>query len=589
MVKFGKKIILFLMPILLLIGIEFLFYTWAGAPSFEMLEEKWPEFKYYYKEILSPAFKAEKLKNGVKKYVMQREFPMIVRSSFIMPKPPHTKRIFIVGGSIAHMFQENLLQEHLSEVYPGEEIEVINCGAAAYDSYRVLLMVKEIVNYKPDLIIVMSGNNEHYSSLSYSYHNLYLDKVNEFLLQKSWLYTYFSRYIKQWVQSDEELATTSIPLKIREKNYFKNINLIIKTARNKDVAIGISTIPIKLKGFLPRNVLDFDDQDIFMGLAYYEINDLNQALTSFREYLTNDPHEALVNYYVGIISYKLSQFENAKEYFEKAANLNKDWYSATPLRNEKLRNIATREETFLFDLDRAMQELSPHGITGGDLFIDDCHWYAAVDRLLVYEFILKLTQSELKKFITAKATIEKMYYDKKELMRIHKEENGIIKMNLDEFFSKFMYALSFVLVGDFDGSIILEENIVLLQELFEKNPVDFNNIHTEDFKRMLKYRMQEDIEEQYTDADIEQQWPSVLAFIAKMFFRMGDFSAALECSNQAITLQEDLYCAYVVRMFANFKLQYLDRIPVDYKYVSKNAPYLLDFDIFKKFYKQKNI
>jgi lysophospholipase L1-like esterase len=49
--------------------------------------------------------------------------------------------------------------------------EVINCGGLSYASYRVLAILREVLDYQPDLIVIYTGHNEFLESRTYQgYH-----------------------------------------------------------------------------------------------------------------------------------------------------------------------------------------------------------------------------------------------------------------------------------------------------------------------------------------------------------------------------------------------------------------------------------
>ena len=76
-------------------------------------------------------------------------------------------RIFCVGGSTTQgwpfhhvLSYPKLLSAILSDVLPGRKVEVINAGFMASDSTSDLPLVREIVRYQPDLLLIYEGRNE---------------------------------------------------------------------------------------------------------------------------------------------------------------------------------------------------------------------------------------------------------------------------------------------------------------------------------------------------------------------------------------------------------------------------------------------
>jgi len=83
-------------------------------------------------------------------------------------------RIFCVGGSttFGRPYDHETsfcgwLQELLPIADPSRQWEVINAGGVSYASYRVALLMEELVEYEPDLFVIYSGHNEFLERRSY--------------------------------------------------------------------------------------------------------------------------------------------------------------------------------------------------------------------------------------------------------------------------------------------------------------------------------------------------------------------------------------------------------------------------------------
>jgi len=89
-------------------------------------------------------------------------------------KPEDAYRIFCLGGSTTygHPYDDvtsfaGWLRELLPEVDRSRRWEVINAGGISYASYRVAIVMKELLEYDPDLFIVYSGHNEFLEARTY--------------------------------------------------------------------------------------------------------------------------------------------------------------------------------------------------------------------------------------------------------------------------------------------------------------------------------------------------------------------------------------------------------------------------------------
>lgn len=91
------------------------------------------------------------------------------QTSFVMPKPADTVRIFLAGESAAkgdpqprNLAVSSFLQAMLSDALPDRKIEVINLGTRGISSAPMVSLVREAARYAPDLFIFYAGNNEFF-------------------------------------------------------------------------------------------------------------------------------------------------------------------------------------------------------------------------------------------------------------------------------------------------------------------------------------------------------------------------------------------------------------------------------------------
>lgn len=97
------------------------------------------------------------------------------KQAFIEEKPTGAYRVFCLGGSTTHgrPYDDTTsfcgwLREFLPQVDPSRQWEVINAGGISYASYRIALLMEELLGYDPDLFIVYSGHNEFLEKRTYS-------------------------------------------------------------------------------------------------------------------------------------------------------------------------------------------------------------------------------------------------------------------------------------------------------------------------------------------------------------------------------------------------------------------------------------
>jgi lysophospholipase L1-like esterase len=86
---------------------------------------------------------------------------------FSAPKKEQTCRIFCFGGSTTFGFRVGqketfaaVLEDSLNQMSRGARYEVVNVGCPGFASYRILILMKEIADYEPDIFVVCTGHNE---------------------------------------------------------------------------------------------------------------------------------------------------------------------------------------------------------------------------------------------------------------------------------------------------------------------------------------------------------------------------------------------------------------------------------------------
>ncbi len=95
--------------------------------------------------------------------------------SFGAKKESNEFRIFCLGGSTVQGRPYSIetsfttwLELELRAADPATKWEVVNCGGVSYASYRLLPILKETLDYQPDLFIIYTGHNEFLEERTYS-------------------------------------------------------------------------------------------------------------------------------------------------------------------------------------------------------------------------------------------------------------------------------------------------------------------------------------------------------------------------------------------------------------------------------------
>ena len=117
------------------------------------------------------------------------------KTEFSRKKTKGVFRIFCVGGSTTRGWPFHsrfsypaLLSRQLSDVLPARRLEVINAGFMSSNSTNDLRLVKEIMSYEPDLLLVYEGRNEPDALPFYDGWRARLLPVHSWFLRRSRLY-----------------------------------------------------------------------------------------------------------------------------------------------------------------------------------------------------------------------------------------------------------------------------------------------------------------------------------------------------------------------------------------------------------------
>ena len=109
---------------------------------------------------------------GQRYFYRQFTIPDPPKDLFLKKKPANGYRIFVLGGSTAagfpygnNMMFSRILWRRLQDTFPEKNIEVVNLGMSAVNSYTLLDLMDELPEHDPDLILIYAGHNEFYGAL----------------------------------------------------------------------------------------------------------------------------------------------------------------------------------------------------------------------------------------------------------------------------------------------------------------------------------------------------------------------------------------------------------------------------------------
>ena len=105
-------------------------------------------------------------------FVRQKAVPNSLFDAFPVQKRPGELRVFVQGGSSAAGFPfyrggafSRMLEQRLQQTLPDRPVEVVNTAMAAVNSFTLLDLAGEILDERPDVVLIYAGHNEYYGAL----------------------------------------------------------------------------------------------------------------------------------------------------------------------------------------------------------------------------------------------------------------------------------------------------------------------------------------------------------------------------------------------------------------------------------------
>ena len=332
---------------------------------------------------------------------------------FEVNKSPQTYRIFCLGESTmyGYPFPSNIsaprfLKKWLSVQFPEINFEVVNLAIPAISSSVVLDLLKQVLKYEPDLIIVYSGHDEFYgtygvASTEYVAYNKKLVDIYLQLRKLKLVALLRDGVLKTEVflmgQKEQTRKTTFLEGMVddryivygsakyeRAKDVFRsNLYEMVECAAQHNVPICLSTLVSNLKDQYPFISLFSpsitEDQRLkweeyyMKGSEFEKSGDDIQALQMFENAIKIDSMRADLWYHIGKCYLKRNEIERAQTTFMKARDLDVLRFRATSEFNDIIRSIGAEKHALIADIERSFVSKSQNGLLGNELFTEHLH------------------------------------------------------------------------------------------------------------------------------------------------------------------------------------------------------------------------
>ncbi len=347
---------------------------------------------------------------------------------FDKKKMPDTFRVFCLGGSTTYgrPYDDatsycSWLRELLPRAAPDQKYEVINVGGISYASYRLAVLLEEVLRYEPDLIILQTGHNEFLERRTYRDVYALPSPVRQTIAVagKTRTWQAMSDVVHAFSSRKNEMPEHALPLEVdaildqttgpqeyvRDDEYQRQVvshlsaNLVrmIKLAGDRDVPMLIVAPGSNLANCRPFKSVSqlsgkaqeqwqkkLDDAEELVSLGQVE-----QAMTLYEQALELDSRHPLTHYQLGRLQQATGDDAAARRSFVIARDEDVCSLRATSEIMETIRAIADHSNTPLVDMEALLGPLP-----GKEQFFDHVHPRVEMHGKIATAIIQRLADEE---------------------------------------------------------------------------------------------------------------------------------------------------------------------------------------------------
>ncbi len=298
--------------------------------------------------------------------------PNPARDAFLRKKPENGFRVFALGGSsaVGYPYGFNIkftkyVELALKDVMPDKTVEVVNLGTSAVNSYTLYDQVDEVLEHKPDAILIYAGHNEFYGALGVAsseslgafpaFVRMYLkiQRLKTFLLLRdmiTWVMTTVqgspkkSGTLMERVVREQEIPLDSDLYNLGKIQFQSNMKAIIGKFKEHGIPVYLSSLASNLK-----------DQAPFVSVK----TDLHPSAEDV--------------YQQAIIAYESGNLIQALVLFEQARDLDALRFRATSEFNTLIKLMANETGSVYVPGEEAFKSATKDGIIGNELMLEHLH------------------------------------------------------------------------------------------------------------------------------------------------------------------------------------------------------------------------
>lgn len=289
--------------------------------------------------------------------------PQVAPDPFKEEKPENTFRIFVFGGSSTQGFPYNFyesfsarLEQRLLMETEGLNIEVVNLGMTAVNSYVIWDLSDRIKEYEPDAVVIYAGHNEYYGSFGVG--------SSQFGLGKS-------VGLKRLIIKLKNFALYRLieNLMKPEKKETESRTMMARVVRESEIKEGSDIYEAGLTQFR-KNLTDVVSDFKELGIPVY-IGNLASNLKD--QAPLGDNEAAMAEYEKGMEQYKAGNIDNALKAFQNSKDLDDTRFRAPSAINDIIVELSDKFDAKLVDIRQLSIDSSKSHIPDNSFFDDHLH------------------------------------------------------------------------------------------------------------------------------------------------------------------------------------------------------------------------
>ena len=390
---------------------------------------------------IHPLFELDEESNVYRTVISRQRF--FAQEHFAAKKPENGFRVFCLGGSTVHgrPFEPDTafskwMQLELAAVHPKCDIEVVNCGGISYASYRLLPILREVLGYEPDLVVIATGHNEFLEDRTYQAikaRSAFTNTLND-VVYSSHTVTLIRRLLtsdsgpKASATESTELLTEEVKTRLDTKSGYASyhyddqwradvithfestIQSMVHHCRDADVPAILIALGSNLRDCPPFksehppgvSAEDLQAWQLAFGNAKAaESKNLEHALELYRKAEAIQAKHALLAYRMARCNDLLDRHDDARDYYRKA----RQW-DVCPLRalDETLAAIPTAvlsngngadKYAAVIDARDLIEQVSQNNIPGFDWYVDHVHPTTAAHQQIARALVAEIGKMKL--------------------------------------------------------------------------------------------------------------------------------------------------------------------------------------------------